>query len=194
MIRYLNQPGTPLSKKQPFTGHNNFPAMVTLLIESMNKSPAKRSNFIVVKVVHGGDRSPQYEIFKVAFASFKMNFNKNVDIQIEYLGPKEIGERRWNPRQLVDWLLECDVHIILTHLNQGRLSHSLIWCMRDLLQQMERLHYHLGYPNAQQLLCDVFTQNKGAYILKLNNDALSIPSMLIDLNEKHKYDIRALRR
>ena len=58
--------------------------MVTLLIESMNKSPAKRSNFIVVKVVHGGDRSPQYEIFKVAFASFKMNFNKNVDIQIEY--------------------------------------------------------------------------------------------------------------
>jgi hypothetical protein len=66
--------------------------------------------------------------------------------------------------------------------------------MRDLLQQMERLHYHLGYPNAQQLLCDVFTQNKGAYILKLNNDALSIPSMLIDLNEKHKYDIGALRR
>ena len=44
MIRYLNQPGTPLSKKQPFTGHNNFPAMITLLIESMNKSPAKRSN------------------------------------------------------------------------------------------------------------------------------------------------------
>ena len=41
MIRYLNQPGTPLSKKQPFTGHNNFPAMITLLIESMNKSPAK---------------------------------------------------------------------------------------------------------------------------------------------------------
>ena len=66
------------------------------------------------------------EIFKVAFASFKMSFNKNVDIQIEYLGPKKIGERRWNPRQLVDWLLECDVHIILTHLNQGRLSHSLI--------------------------------------------------------------------
>ena len=62
MIRYLNQPGTPLSKKQPFTFHNNFPAMVTLLIESMNKSPTKRSNFIVVKVVHGGDRSPQYEI------------------------------------------------------------------------------------------------------------------------------------
>jgi hypothetical protein len=111
--------------------------MVTLLIESMNKSPVKRSNLVVV---HGGDRSPQYQIFKVAFASFEMNFNKNVDIQIEYLGPKEIGERRWNPSQLVDWLLECDVHIILTHLNQGRLSHSLIWCMRDLLKQMEHLH------------------------------------------------------
>jgi hypothetical protein len=87
-----------------------------------------------------------------------MSFNKNVDIQIEYLGPKEIGERRWSPSQLVDWLLECDVHIIVTHLNQGRLSHSLIWCMRDLEKPMERLRYHLLFPNAQQLLCDVFTQ------------------------------------
>ena len=99
MIRYLNQPGRPVSKKQPFTGHDNFPAMVTLLIESMNKSPVKRSNLVVV---HGGDRSPQYQIFKVAFASFKMSFNKNVYTQIEYLGPKEIGERRWNPSQLVE--------------------------------------------------------------------------------------------
>jgi hypothetical protein len=165
--------------------------MVTLLIESMNKTPVKRSNLVVV---HGGDRSPQYQIFKVAFASFKIRFNKNADIQIEYLGPKEIGERRWNPSQLVDWLLECDVNIILTHLNQGRLSHSLIWCMRDLLKQMEHLHYHLGFPNAQQLLCDVFTQNKGAYILKLNNDALSIPSMMIEELRYHKYDIGALRR
>jgi len=86
MIRYLNQPGTPLSKKQPFTGHNNFPAMVTLLIESMNKSPTKRSNFIVVKVVHGGDRSPQYEIFKVAFASFKMSFNSNSTQVLNFTG------------------------------------------------------------------------------------------------------------
>jgi hypothetical protein len=58
--------------------------------------------------------------------------------------------------------------------------------------QIERLHYHLGLLNAQQLLCDVFNQNKGAYILKLNNDALSIPSMVKDLNEKHKYDFGAL--
>ena len=69
MIRYLNQPLTPLSKKQPFTGHNNFPAMITLLIESMNKSPAKKSNFIVVKVVHGGDRSPQYEACRSSLAA-----------------------------------------------------------------------------------------------------------------------------
>ncbi len=58
----------------------------------------------------------------------------------------------------------------------------------------ERLAQANGASNAQQLLCDVFTQNKGAYILKLNNDALSIPSMVIDLNKNHKYDIGALRR
>lgn len=56
---------------QAFTGHDNIPAMVSFLIESVNKSPVKRSNFIFVKAVYGGDRFTQYKIFKVAFASFK---------------------------------------------------------------------------------------------------------------------------
>jgi hypothetical protein len=68
--------------------------MVTLLIESMNKSPVKRSNLIVVKVVHGGDRSPQYEIFKVAFASFKMSFNKNVDRYSDWVSRTERNRRK----------------------------------------------------------------------------------------------------
>ena len=87
----FNQPEAPLFKKQPFTGHDNVPAMVSLLIESMNKSPVKRSNFISIKVVHGGDRSPQYEIFKVAF--------KNITITVHFINNSRPNYSRFAHRQ-----------------------------------------------------------------------------------------------
>ena len=42
-----------------------------------------------------------------------------------------------------------------------------------MLDQLNRLYYHAGFPNEQQLMCHVFTQNKGAYINKLNKGSLS---------------------
>jgi hypothetical protein len=43
-------------------------------------------------------------------------------------------------------------------------------------------------------MCHVFTQNKGAYINKLNEGSLSIPTSIIDLNKDHIYDLTALER
>jgi len=43
---------------------------IKLLIESMNRSLAKRSDFILIRVEPGGERSPQLETFKTAFSSF----------------------------------------------------------------------------------------------------------------------------
>ena len=162
------QSTTPLSKIRPVNPEQDSLVKIKLLIESMNRSPAKRSDFILIRVVHGGERSPQLETFQTAFSSFSKFFNKNVEVKIEYIGPKEIGKRRWMPTELIDWLLESNIHFIITHINQGRSSHGLIWCMRDMLDQLNRLYYHAGFPNGQQLMCHVFTQNKGAYINKLN--------------------------
>jgi hypothetical protein len=80
----------------------------------MNRSPAKRSDFILIRVVHGGERSPQLEIFQITFSSFSNKFNENIEVKIEYIGPKEIGRRRWMPTELIDWLLECNIHFIIT--------------------------------------------------------------------------------
>jgi len=98
------------------------------------------------------------------------------------------------PTELIDWLLESNIHFIITHINQGRSSHGLIWCMRDMLEQLNRLYYHAGFPNGQQLMCAVFTQNKGEYMNKLNEGCLSIPTLIIDLNKEHVYDLATLER
>jgi len=100
MIRYLNQPGHHCPKSIHLLDMIIFQRWLLFLSIYEQKSCQTIELYCCED---GGDRSLQYAIFKVAFASFKMSFNKNVDIQIKYLGPKEIGERRWNPRQLVDW-------------------------------------------------------------------------------------------
>jgi hypothetical protein len=133
---------TPLSKIRPINPEQDSLVKTKLLIDSMNRSPAKRSDFILIRVVHGGDRSPQLEKFQTAFCSFSDKFNENVKIKIEYIGPKEIGRSRCMPTELIDWLLESSIPFIVTHINQGRSSHG-IWCMRDMLEQLNRLYYHL---------------------------------------------------
>jgi len=101
------QSTTPLSMLQsirPVNPEQDLLVKIKLLIESMNRSLAKRSDFILIRVVHGGERSPQLETFQTAFSSFSKFFNKNVEVKIEYIGPKEIGKRRWMPTELIDSL------------------------------------------------------------------------------------------
>ena len=88
------QSTTPLSKIRPVNPEQDSLVKINLLIESMNRSPAKRSDFILIRVVHGGDRSPQLEKFQTAFSSFSDKF--------KYIGPKEIGKSRWMPTELID--------------------------------------------------------------------------------------------
>ena len=54
---------TPLSKMRHVNPEQDSLVKIKLLIESMNRSPAKRSDFILIRVVHGGERSPQFETF-----------------------------------------------------------------------------------------------------------------------------------
>jgi len=91
------QSTTPLSKLRPINPEHDSLVKTKLLLESMNRSPAKRTDFMLIRVVHGGDKSPQLEKFQTAFSSFLDNFNAKVIIKVEYMGPKEIGKSRWMP-------------------------------------------------------------------------------------------------
>ena len=95
----------------------------------------------------------------------------------------------WGPKELVDWLLVCDFHFILTHIHQGS---NLKWNCRQLYNvELKRLAGHQGFPYGLFLTCPVKTQNKWEYIKLLGSDAIptlyfSIPCAsyeLIDLSD-----------
>jgi hypothetical protein len=85
---------------------------------------------------------------------------------IEYMNTRYINESAWSPQNLVDWLLDSDVHFILTHVHQG-IGKYLQWDMVDLEENLQRLRKHPGFPNGEQLMCPVFLQDKYNYLNKL---------------------------
>ena len=56
-------------------------------------------------------------------------------------------------RVRLDWLLNSDIHFIITHIHQG--LEQLGWDMVELYNEVQRLHYHNGYPNRIQLRCPI---------------------------------------
>ena len=47
--------------------------------------------------------------------------------------------------QFVDWLLDSDIHLVLSHMHQG--FDSLCWDMEVLSEQYKRFQFHEGFPN-----------------------------------------------
>ena len=59
-------------------------------------------------------------------------------VVVVYCNIKMVKDKRWNPKDLVDWLLDSDVHFIITHIHQG--LEQLCWNMEDLYIEVQRLH------------------------------------------------------
>jgi hypothetical protein len=50
-----------------------------------------------------------------------------------------VKDNRWNSKDLIDWLLDCDVHFIINHIHQGLVQ--VCWYMEDLYLQLPRLYH-----------------------------------------------------
>lgn len=87
---------------------------------------------------------------------------------IERMSIKDVREKKvgWeHPKDLVDWLLESSIHIILIQgIHQGMIE---LWHPRDCQKELLRLEYHPGFPSGNQLSCPVFQANKKHYLLAL---------------------------
>ena len=79
---------------------------------------------------------------------------------------KFINESHWSPSDLVDWLLDSRIHIVLSHVHQG-VADGLNWSMTELEIELQRLKFHLGFPNLTKLKCPVFLQDKYKYLQSL---------------------------
>lgn len=121
-----------------------------------------------------------------ALCGAKMDFFQRFGstIVIESVDCDTVRKRKWSPADLVDWLLEANVHIILCHPNQGC---PMSWNMIALDEELQRLYDHVGFPMQEQLRCPIFRQDKISYLHAVPE--ITNPTLPIFLIEDHDYDI-----
>ncbi len=102
---------------------------------------------------------------------------------IFYCNIKMVKDNWWNPKDLVDWLLNSDVHFIITHNHQG--LEQLSWDMVELYNEVQGLRYHLR--------CPIWTQDKFDYLSAIASDGLCNPTYKVDLNIESLMDFEKIR-
>jgi hypothetical protein len=84
------------------------------------------------------------------------NINSD-NLEVQYLTTSET--RELTPHDVINWLLKCDIHVILTHMHQ-----SLNWDICEFLDAVDRLSNHFGWPGQANLRCPIFLQDKFRYL------------------------------
>ena len=96
----------------------------------------------------------------------------------EYLDTDGVKDLGWGLTQLIDWLLEADIHFILNHIHQGMTD---VDC-RGVNGNLHRLYHHPGFPNGENLACPIFQQDKFNYIRSIPLE--SIPTLRIEIQQE----------
>jgi len=86
---------------------------------------------------------------------------------------------KWRPIDLIQWLQEADIYLILTHIHQGLLE-TLQWDIDELKELLQLLYENNGFPHRNNLFCPVFLQDKFSYISSIRE--LCDPTMKISFN------------
>jgi hypothetical protein len=150
-------------------------SVLFLLNSIVEDAPLKRKrsgNRLTIHVFSGGKSSIQ----SIPFTSAVGRSNVSDVCHITEFSCKDVKDRNMTEKDFVDWLLESDVHFILSHVHQG--LKQLAWHMVTLEMQLKRLTYHPGFPNMTKLHCPVFLQNKIRYLNDISqhcNPTLQVP-------------------
>ena len=126
--------------------------------------PGNRHGKIVIHCFKGGHNSPQ-ELAVIEAISI---FIKDNLVIFEVMTCDDVKTKRMDEKQLVDWLLDCDIHLIITHLHQNT-AELLRWNMSTLMYEIQRLYCHDGYPHRNRLRDPIFLQNKFSYLELIPN-------------------------
>jgi hypothetical protein len=147
-----------------------------------------------IRVFTGGHQGAQLNNFMRAFRELRLLPEQYV---IDYRSIKDVKDRGWTAKLLVDWLLGGHVHFIISHVHQGysgQGEHQMGWNMINLMEEMTRLKQHPGFPNGVKIACPVFTQDKIGYLQSI--PSFVNPSLKVMLSQEHghSYEGDALLR
>ncbi len=169
------------------------------LWESIKYKPPLRQGYQVfrIRVYCGLPTNPQGTAFKLAWTNLEGHLKSyvfpNVLGEPEFKNVENLKNDCWKISDLVDWLLGGDIHFILGHVHQGfgHLSYNIN--IPEVLYQLKRLYYHVGFPCGEQLKCPVFTQNKIEYLKHLGYDDMANPTLVVDIPHNCTFSSNVLR-
>lgn len=163
----------------------------------MSVTNTTRTRHIVNVHVYIGSKTPN-NFNRKAFTKAVTYFNErqtNSFVLPTYFSCSEVKNREWDFEHLIDWLLDCDMHFVLTHIHQGPAGHSGVeemgWDVHALYTDVLRLYQHPGFPNGEHLKCPIFTQDKFNYLQPLMSegvDGFVNQTLKVELREDGNYD------
>lgn len=152
------------------------------LAQSCAKKPRLDNKKIVVKVLQGGYNSHQQKYLLMAKNHMIIHHRDVYDLLLfEELNNDQIKQRKWDPETTVDWLLDSDIHFVLTHVHQGLLGlpGQDAWNVQSIGNHFWRLKCHRGFPNGIHLKCNIFLQDKWSYLVAVKDRVL--PTLKVPL-------------
>jgi len=153
-------------------------------IAALKKKIHLEDNIILIRVFIGGSNSVQAEDLEHAIIKVvnKCKDCFGLTIRVEKFTNDDVKNKlKWSIGDLIDALLESDIHIISSHVHQGNISKTGSWNMFNISNNINRLEYHLGIPMGNHIHCPVFRQDKMELYRYL--DDLSAPTIQILLND-----------
>ena len=146
-----------------------------------NLERRQQFNIVVYKGALDGVQVAHFEsALTQVIQEFETYYNPGkLKISVFSISTTDIVKHHMSPTNLVDKLLDSDVHFILSHIHQSILDRNLGWTMDNVLRNLERLKYHNGFPTGEALTCPVFTQDKFEYITRI--PGCSIPTMKVPI-------------
>jgi hypothetical protein len=166
------------------------PCSVELLDSAVMEALRENSDpkTVVIKSFSGGSDGQQKSVLSLVIESLIVKYKTRgiTIVFIEFTNDLIRNVLRLNCTDTFTALLAADIHIIPTHLHQGMLAKggTDTWNMENILQNIERLRYHLGYPCGMHLDCPVFSQNKTMLYDRLFAADLCLPTISVSIMEK----------
>ena len=125
--------------------------------------------YISVRVYCGGEDNVQGGPFKAAVRALQTQ-QRSLSLRtpsfiVEYCYIKTIRENNWTIHDLLTWLLDSNIHFILTHVHQG----IPYWNCSEVVDALRSysvnsLRNHVGYPSGNEVDCSIWLQDKRRYI------------------------------
>jgi len=142
---------------------------------------------IKIVVLTSGRDNPQFNHFMTAVNDCAKEYGRG-NIVYDFITSERVRMEFEHPRNLIDKVLEADIHFILGHIHQGVIDLTQ-WNVVELYEELKRLQFHPGWPWGVKIECPILTQDKYRYLIA-SCSWLKSEAVGVDTNPTLKVSVR----